>query len=353
MTRLPKLKYVKFVRSKGAIYAYFNTGRKVGGKLVWSALPAPSSVGFHDSYAVMLGHRSRREEGFTVAKLADDFEASPEFKRLALNTQRLYRLTLARVRAQFGKFPVDGVERKHVREVVNNRIEGNGARNIFLSVVGVLYRFARQRDLSDREPTKDIAQFPMGQHEPWPQDLLDAGLKAEHDRTRLAINLLFYTGQRIGDVVKMRWSDYRDGAIYLTQQKTGKALRIPVHSSLADEMARTPRKGITIIVNHIGQPMTPQVIRRELKEFGGDVVPHGLRKNAVNALLEAGCTIGMVAGITGQSFKVIEHYARRVDQHQMAEAAIFNLENKAGKFNRNVKPGDDSPKTVDVRSSVG
>jgi integrase len=337
VAKLPKLKYVKFVRSKGNLYAYFNTGKKVAGKTVYNPLPPYSSVGFHDSYNAMMGHRTRRENvALSVQELADLFENSPEFGRLAKGTQKYYSLGLKRICEQIGPFPLDKVERRHVREIVNNRIEGNGARNAFLAVLGVLYTFGRRRELTELEPTKDIQQFPLGQHEPWGDDLLAAGLSAEHDRTRLAINLLYYTGQRIGDVVAMRWSDIRNGAIALVQQKTGKPLLIPLHSALEAELARTPKKGITIITNQLGQPMTPQVIRRELKAFGeamgATVVPHGLRKNAVNSLLEAGCTIAEVAAITGQTFKVIEHYARRSNQKRLGEAAILKLENVAGKF---------------------
>lgn len=341
MAKLPSLKYVKFVRSKGKVYAYFNTGKKLGGKLVWASMPPPSSVGFHDTYAAMLGHRSRRDNVNTVAAISERFENSEEFARLAKGTQRLYSITLKRIREHFGKFPVDGVQRKHVREVVENRLTGNGARNAFLAVLGVLYTFARRRDITDAEPTKDIQPYKLGEHEPWPEEVLMAGLDAEHERTRLAINLLYYVGQRIGDTVRIRWSDYRDGAIFVTQEKTAKALRIPVHSSLALVLERTPRKGITILCNHLGQPMTPQVIRRELKAFGDTfglaLVPHGLRKNAVNALLEAGCTIAETGSITGQSFRIVEKYARRVSQHKLGDAAILKLENRTGSFKPTIK----------------
>ncbi len=219
---------------------------------------------------------------------------------------------------------------------MNNRVEGNGARNAFLAVLGVLYTWCRRRDLTEAEPTKDIQPFKIGEHEPWPDELLSAGLAAEHDRTRLAIALLYYTGQRIGDVVKMRWSDIRDGRVNVTQQKTGTSLKIPLTRALKAELANTPKRGITIITNNLGQPMTDQVVRRELKRFGAAhglaVVPHGLRKNAVNALLEEGCTIAEVGSITGQSFKVIEHYARGSNQVKLSEAAIIKLENRAGKF---------------------
>lgn len=58
------------------------------------------------------------------------------------------------------------------------------------------------------------------------------------------------------------------------------------------------------------------------------VVPHGLRKNAVNAMLECDCTRDQVAAITGQSDKVISHYAKRVNQGKLAKAAIYKLERK-------------------------
>lgn len=45
--------------------------------------------------------------------------------------------------------------------------------------------------------------------------------------------------------------------------------------------------------------------------LGIKTVPHGLRKNAVNALLEAGCTIAEVSAITGQTHQVVEHYAAK------------------------------------------
>lgn len=344
MAKLPSLRYVKFVRSKrtGATYAYFDTGQKIAGKIVWAKLPPPSTPGFYDSYAVMMGHRARKAHApNTVASLADAFERSDDFRRLAVNTQKLYSITLKRIRNELGKFDLDRVQRRHVSEVVANRIPGNGTRNTFLAVLGILYAYGRRQDLTANEPTKDLKAYKTGEHEPWPPELLQAGLKAEHDRTRLVVNLLYYTGQRIGDAVRFRWDDIRHGALFLTQQKTGKPLRIPLHSSLRAELDSHPRRGETIICNHAGEAMTDQVIRREIKALGADLginlVPHGLRKNAVNALLEAGCTIAEVAAITGQTYRIIEHYAKQVNQHHLGEMAIAKLENRVTTFKRTGK----------------
>ena len=57
-----------------------------------------------------------------------------------------------------------------------------------------------------------------------------------------------------------------------------------------------------------------------------DFVPHGLRKNAVCALLEAGCTVNEVSSITGQTAQIVEHYAREVNQLKLAEEAIRKWE---------------------------
>lgn len=339
MPRLPSQEYVKFVRAKGQVYAYFDTGKKdANGRRIYSPLGKPSSTGYQDKYNTLKGHRNRVSSKLaTVDDIADRFEASAEFAELALGTRKFYRALLKHIRAHLGEFPLAQVKRAHVAEVVNNRLGSrNGTRNGFLAVFGVLHSYAVGLDLAEQgaSPTKHIKPFKTGEHEPWPEELLVAGLQAPHDRTRLAIALLYYTGQRIGDVVRFRWNWIQDGYLRFTQQKTGKAMEVRLHSALLAELAATPRRGLTIICNVDGQPMTDQVIRRELKAFGAQhgeqVVPHGLRKNAVNALLEAGCTEFEVQAITGQSARMVAKYAKRVSQRKLGDAAILKME-------RNVK----------------
>lgn len=209
-------------------------------------------------------------------------------------------------------------------------------------MLGVLYRYARERNRTTLEPTKDIRPRKGGEHRAWPQNALEAGLGASHDRTRLVVHLLYYTGQRIGDVMKMRWSDIHGGRVAVLQQKTGKALDILLHADLAAELERTPKRGLYIVTNQDGERMTPQVVRKELKALGDSLglalVPHGLRKNAVIALLEAGCTVAETAAITGQTFNIVEKYAAQVDQRRLGDAAILKFENKGGSRKLNGKP---------------
>ena len=83
MARLPKQKFVKFVRSKGEVYAYFNTGKKdLDGKRIYVPMGKASSEGYQDTYVTMMGHRTRRSQTLlTVSDLADK-------SRIALNLPR-------------------------------------------------------------------------------------------------------------------------------------------------------------------------------------------------------------------------------------------------------------------------
>lgn len=346
MPRLPSLRYVKFVRAKGNVYGYFDTGKKdTQGRRIYAPLGRHSAPGFGDQYAAQLGHRNRAASKLaTVNDIADRYDRSAELASLAANTQRYYRAQMKHIRRELGEFPIMQVRRRHVAEVVNNRLgDKNGTKNGFLAVYGVLHSYAVSQDIAEGDsPTKTIKPFKTGEHAPWPEPLLIAGLQAEHDRTRLAIALLYYTGQRIGDAVRLRWNWIINGRLKFTQEKTGKAMDIPIHRELAAELDRTPTRGLTILASYEGKAMTPQVIRREIKAFGAQhgeaVVPHGLRKNAVIALLEAGCSHAQVQSVTGQSLQMVEHYAKQVSQSRLGTAAILQWEHN-GKVQTNVQTG--------------
>jgi integrase len=326
----PRLKHVKFTRSKGKLYAYFNTGRKANGKVVYMPLPPWGTVGFFDSYSSYLGGRTKRAQTTpTIASLAALYEASDDFKGKSAGTQKVYRVTLNRILEAFGEFPLDKLTRKEVYFLLD-KIPGPASRNLFVAVLGVLYRYARQRDMTEANPVKDIPKAKTGEHEPWPAELLVAALASDDRLVRLSVHLLYFSGQRIGDAIKLRWSDVRLPNIALRQEKTGKPMLIRMHSDLIAELDRTPKRGMTIIADEIGKPVPIERVRRTLKEFaaalGYVVVPHGLRKNAVNSLLRAGCTIPEVQAITGQSVEMVMHYAKQVDQGALSESAILKFE---------------------------
>jgi hypothetical protein len=53
---------------------------------------------------------------------------------------------------------------------------------------------------------------------------------------------------------------------------------------------------------------------------------HGLRKNAVNMLLEVGCSEEQVAAIVGMSAAMLHHYSKEVSKFRLARSAMKMLE---------------------------
>ncbi|WP_299327554.1 tyrosine-type recombinase/integrase [Parasphingopyxis sp.] len=275
-----------------------------------------------------MGARSNRNRKMeTLASLVALYERTVLPSKSA-GTQRTYGFYLHRLATEHGKAPVKLVERRHVRKMIRPfEDRGNlGAANLMLAVTRNVFAVAVKRDMIERNPCDGIDRHELGEHDPWPVWLVEKALVDPDPLIRRSVGLLYYTAQRIGDVCRMTWRDIEHGRIKVVQQKTGTPLVIQLHSGLVEILGRP--EGITLL----GHPAKPEALRRRIKLWakghGADIVPHGLRKNAVIALLEAGCSVAETAAISGQSYKMVEHYAKKIDQEKMGTAAILKWENK-------------------------
>lgn len=327
------LPHVKRVRSKGRDYYYFDTGLKnERGKPTYNRLPDIKAPNFGDVYAAMKAGITRRADVspvLTVAGLIRHYERSPKFAHLSDGTQRTYGYALRKIEKALGKAPVDDVMPRDFAGMLAMMGDASGSVNLTRKVMAALYKWGRTNHHVDAatDPIGSYEALPMGSHQPWPQPILDAALAAESARVKLAVHLLYYTAQRIGDVCAMRWTDVRGDGISVVQHKTKTPLTISLHGDLARLLAATPKRGLTILTQQDGRPIGDDAIRKELQAFtsayGVHLVPHGLRKNAVIALLEAGCSVAETAAVSGQSFQMVEYYAKQRDQKRLSSAAIL------------------------------
>lgn len=342
--------FIKKVRARGNDYEYFDTGQTVAGKRVYKRLPKKSDPSYGGVYASLLAARTSRaalKSDTTVADLSRAYQKSEKFTRRSDGTQHTYLIYIRRIEAEMGDAPLAEVERSDIVALLDKMAATPGAAKMVLAVMQNLMRFAIKREWIKIDPTDgiDFGEKSEEEHEPWPGDLIEAALVDAN--VGLAVGLLYYTGQRIGDVCKMRWSDIRDGFVYVKQQKTGKELDIQLHSDLKALLDATPREALTILYGRNGRPMKVDTLRKHLQRFARtlsyEVVPHGLRKNAVNALLEAGCSTGEVSSITGQSLGMVEHYARRRNNKRLGSAAVLKWE---GTKSGNRKRLENTPKSA-------
>ncbi|PHP18320.1 hypothetical protein CG471_18440 [Sphingobium sp. IP1] len=325
--------YVKRTKAKGRFYYYFDTGQvNEKGKPVWKKLPAPSDRNFGGTYAALMGHRTRRanvKAELTLKALIDLYQASETFKKKAASTKRLYELYQGELVDKLGTAPAQRLERKDIVLLLDKMADRPGAANMVQRAGGAAYSWARRRGHVTNDPFADIEEMATGEHQPWPDEVLAKALASEDGFVRLCVHLLYYTAQRIGDVAALTWRDIVGDTISLTQKKTGKALEIPIHAELAKELSRHERSLSTIIP---GKPTEGKnnKIRLAIQAVCAPVkvVPHGLRKNAVNSLLEAGCSTGETAAISGQSLQMVEYYARQRSQKKLGQAAMLKWQRK-------------------------
>lgn len=334
MVKLPEnMPYIKTVQAKGREYLYFDTGQKdARGKRIYKRLPARSERRFGGVYAALLAHRTRRENVTSVATINDLsrlYQKHNAFTSTSEGTQATYLIYIKQIETLIGNAPVYKLERRDIEEIMERMQDRPGAATMLLTVLRNMLEIAVKKEWIAKSPA-DHVEPPEGDedgdHAPWPEDLLAEALAARRE-IALPVALLYYTGQRIGDVCKMRWEDIQaDGTIYVKQQKGGREVWPPIHSELAAMLADAPRVAPTILSGRNGAPRKKATLRGHLQawaaERGHEVVPHGLRKNTVETLLEVGCSVGEIASITRQSLQVVEHYARRFNRRRLGKNAM-------------------------------
>lgn len=90
---------------------------------------------------------------------------------------------------------------------------------------------------------------------------------------RLSMDLAVVTGQRVGDLCRMKWSDINDGHLHIGQSKTGAKIAIPLaltidvlDISLVDTLqkCREASSSETIIASTYHEPLSPATVSRYL-----------------------------------------------------------------------------------------
>jgi integrase len=341
------LPFLRKKSAKGKTYYYFDAGKGGAGERILTKLPDIKDPRFGDCYARAKAARTNRtnKQGIlTLDGLIRQYERSPEFRGLSASTQKSYTLYLGRanslIRTKKGDSPpAKLIERKDVLALRDALADTPGAANQSVRAVGALFAWAMDNEKAKSNPAEKVKKFPAQPHEPWPEELLEEAIA--DPQVGMPVALLYFTGQRINEVVKMSWRDIGDGFMRVYVQKTDRHIEVALLPELWGMLQRQPKDSVAILTNANGKPWTTSGLRYKLqtwaKERGQKVVPHGLRKNAVISLLQAGCTTAEVSGITDQSIQMVEHYAKQVNKLGLGRAAVVKLDAHRSARNRTGK----------------
>lgn len=333
---MANLPYLRVKKAKGRLYYYLDAGKREDGQRDLRPLPNIKDPRFGDCYARAQSERTRkknRQGVLTLDGLIRQYEKSPEFRGLRGSSQYNYSLYLARanslMRSVKGESPpLSLIDRAKVLALRDRLSDTPGAANQAVGALGALFAWAVENGKLEKNPAANIKKFKAKPHEPWPETLLEEALA--DPQVGMPVALLYFTGQRIDDVIRMSWGDIKGDHMLVNVKKKDKQIRVAILPELASRLSACEKTAVTILTNSNGKPWAKGGLRVKLqawaKERGHKVVPHGLRKNAVNSLLEAGCTAAEVAGITDQSLVMIEHYASGRNSLTLGRAAVLKFD---------------------------
>ena len=330
-------RHVHKVRARGRDYYYYHPGRGTKHAAKPVALPHdPHSPEFWKALETLTGEPTN-EQG-TIADLIARYLDSPEFAEKSEATHESYRIYLSRLGGRIGQFPARDIRPRHIMELRDRYADTPAAANQLVKVAGALFVWGIPRDFAADNPCRNIPALKTGDgHMPWPDWAFVMMRESFRDEVRVACELALYTGQRQGDVLRMRLSDFEDDGVIVRQSKTGKRLWIPIHEDLYPVVDECRTRGNLYLVSRKdGQPFksgrfqsifaneTKKPIHRRFRDE--KVRFHGLRKSATVKLRESGCSTGQIQAVTGMSLAMVEHYSRGADQRTMARDAITKWE---------------------------
>lgn len=325
----------------GRVYYYWHPrrGTKAAEKPV--RIPhEPETPEFWTFLARLTSHAPKPGEERTVRAVIAKYRESQEYSALKPVSRRDYDRYLDELERRLGDYAADAITPPVVQQIRNSYGDRRASANHMLAVLRTLFGWAVANGLMKVNPAREVkkASTKSDGAKPWPADMIRLALDHCRWEVRLFVALGYYTGQRTADILAMRLSSIVGGKITLTQSKTGKPLVLPIHRDLKPFVEEAIARGSMVLVpGPRGRELTTNQWRsmwthEMAREPQGAIrraglVPHGLRKSAVVALKEAGCSNGEIQAITGHSLPMIEHYSKGFDQQQQAEAGMKKMEN--------------------------
>lgn len=179
-----------------------------------------------------------------------------------------------------------------------------GAANRALVVLREAFDLGMELGLCEYNPASQVKRIPEHKRTRRLTDKEFNRIRAcAKGKLPLIMDVLYYTGQRIGDVLAIRQADISDGVIHFVQQKTGAAIDIEIGPKLAETIAEARRGAVTglLLFSRNGKPLSYYTVQSAYKaackraHVEGTTL-HDIRAKSITDLSLAGGDATMLAG---------------------------------------------------------
>ena len=264
--------------------------------------------------------------------LIASYRKSTRWTKLKPRTQKDYERVILYLIDLIGDTDVRNLKRQHVIQIQHKNLNRIKFANDIPRIMSVLCEHAIDLGWRADNPAKGARSLPMPKgnkrpHLPWPDWAVEQWRAEASPIHRLIFEIGVGSVQRPGDWIKFRWSNYDGEALSITQGKTDVKLWLPCTNHLKAALNGVDKKGLTILTQPNGQPMTYDYMsklmlaeRKRLDLAAYDL--HALRYRGVMELAWAGCTDDEIASYSGHTTKqMIAKYAGEARQRMRAQQA--------------------------------
>jgi integrase len=241
----------------------------------------------------------------------------------------------------FGRYPATAITEKHIKVLLTRKQKVPHAANHRHKALKGLFAWAVDNNIAGvtKNPVRDVSRLKTkgDGHHTWTHEECER-YKTRHaigTMARLAFDLFFETGQRLGDVRAFGRQHVRNGKLCFTQEKNRERpepvyLELPITPILQRSLDATATGELRFLVNSFGAPFASK------KSFGNwfadrcdearlpqNCSAHGLRKAAATNHADNGATANELMAIFGwKSLRSAEVYVRKANQKKLAERAM-------------------------------
>jgi integrase len=275
--------------------------------------------------------RSKVKTG-SLQWLWDKYRESLAWKGLSMATRRQRENIMREVLERSGEVEFADITKKIIAEGRDRRSEKPSMARHFVGTMRGMFAWALEADYVKEDPTAGVTtkkQKTEGFHV-WTSDelLLFMEKWPLGTRERLAFDIIFYTGLRRGDAVKLGRQHVKNGMISFRTSKTTMPVKFPVLPPLQRSIEAVPSNDLTFFVSKHGRPMTKESFGNWFgsvcRDTGVNGTAHGLRKALATILSENGATNKELDSVFAwDDPKTSAIYTKTADRGRLA-SALFN-----------------------------
>lgn len=246
----------------------------------------------------------------------------------ARNTMLQYRAAGEQLKSMLAEFEPNQVLPRHVAGIKVHMAGTPNMANRVVSVLRVVFNHALEWGLVDSNPCTGIRRHAEAKRDRYITDgEFNAIMSHCSDYMRSIFETCYLTGQRIGDVLKIRLADISEEGIAFTQEKTGAKLVVQMTPDIQAVIARAkalPRnvRGLTLFcARHGGKPVSYFSCKdafRLAREAAGvtNVTIHDLRAKSLTDTKRQGNDAQKLGGHTDAKMTARYIRAREIDVAQ-------------------------------------